>query len=210
MLSPSTGTAWIVVCGWNGKWQYSSNCGDMKCLADATGVAHCWNPGKEWDSNPFSVPRRELQDAVTSALDGVCQAGLFACSYDPATNTAWIIVCDANQTWQYLRSCGQNQKCNVVPPGSGNVLCTPLEAVRSLDLVTRQDPTTCTHPGEVACNDHTVVRCDNGHWTEIENCGPDPVCAIDEGRIPRCIPPMGIAASTLATVVVGAAASAKA
>ncbi|KAG9185272.1 hypothetical protein G6011_07816 [Alternaria panax] len=278
VLNPSTGTAWIVVCGWNQKLQYSSDCGEQKCLAGENGVAHCWNNGPEWNTKSVSVSRRDVPDQVPSNLAGSasCRPGYFACDWRNSTQTSWIITCDQSGNWVWSSDCGRGMECDYAnsaahcvpqkstlgarddpldvpadlapmqtcrPGGFGcawsntirtewtivcdqsgnhwqwssncgkdmkcisgggvahcvaqNALFEAWQADQGLDLVVRQDPTTCTHPGEVACNDHIVVRCDNGHWTEIKNCGLN-VCAIDQNREFHCIPPMAITASAKA------------
>ena len=223
-----------MVCDYKGTWQYSADCGDMKCLAQSNGAAHCWNPGKEWDSALSAVSRRgESPDFVTPSLDGVCQTGLYSCSYNPITNEAWIIVCDANEAWQWLRSCGQNQKCSVSPPGSGNVFCTPLKTLgaREGEDEVPSDAAAALdcRPGSFACTwrDETqsswVITCDqSGHrWLWSSNCGRGQICDQSAGDgTAHCIPGQQLgfearqdpeaAASTLATVTVGVTASAKA
>jgi hypothetical protein len=195
----ATGESWITTCDYKGKWLYSANCGEMKCLAQSNGVAHCWNPGPEWDLTPVSR-REESQDFVMSTLDGDCQTGLYSCALDPTTNTAWIVVCDADRTWQWLRSCGLNMKCAVLPPGSGNVHCLPMEMLgargESEEVPPENAPSLTCRPGSYSCtfNDKTgtswVITCDQSGrtWLWSSDCGDGQTCHGSTDGTAHCTP----------------------
>jgi hypothetical protein len=224
-----TETSWVVTCNQSGRaWLWASNCGDHQtCHGSSDGAPRCV-PGAPRPPKQPTLGARDEQPSVPSELHQIpselapslnCQPGSYACTYSNHTQSAWVIVCDQSGTrWLWSSECGKGMQCvtdgHVAHCVSQKALFEAWEAAQTkapnFELETRQGSDACDHSGVVACNEHIVVRCDNGHWIEIQDCGPDLVCAVDKDREQSCIPPMAIAASTLATVTVGSVASAHA
>ena len=104
--SASTG-AWIMTCDYKGSWQYSSNCGTMKCLQRSDGAAHCWNPGPEWNTTPAAAKR-----------EAPCMPGTYDCLTD-STGDAWIMTFDYRGKWVQSAKCG-DLKCLALSNGAAH------------------------------------------------------------------------------------------
>ncbi|KAF1831114.1 hypothetical protein BDW02DRAFT_633105 [Decorospora gaudefroyi] len=116
----ATNSGYIVVCGQDGIWHASADCGsNMRCLEFPAGVAHCW------PLETLKAAREETRDLSTPVDVVPCQAGHYKCFRHPETKTSWIIACDG-KTWHYSADCGPNQKCAVYPPSGGVAHCLPL------------------------------------------------------------------------------------
>ena len=119
-LNPSTNSAWIVTCNWKGEWLYSADCGsNIKCIESPAGVAHCFNPGDQWNSldareePTATISLSPLETSLVPVSDqSSCPAGYFSCAWNPYTLTDWIIVCNSFGYWQLSSDCGPYLKCH--------------------------------------------------------------------------------------------------
>ncbi|KAL1792771.1 hypothetical protein ACET3X_009278 [Alternaria dauci] len=204
-LNPSTNTAWVTVCDWNQKLRYSSDCGEQKCMAGDSGVAHCWNQGDEWNANSASVSRRDEPEEVSSDLAlpdkdlapaETCSPGSFGCTWREATHTSWVITCDQSGNWKWSSDCGRGMECDYA---NGVAHCVPpqstLGARDELPKVPEElAPMAICRPGDFACSFYNqtmtdwVIVCDQSgdYWHRSSNCGKDMKC-ISGGGVAHCV-----------------------
>ncbi|KAI4712627.1 hypothetical protein J4E89_002895 [Alternaria sp. Ai002NY15] len=107
-LESATTGAWIMTCDYKGAWQYSSNCGTLKCLERSDGAAHCWNPGPEWNT-----------DLAAAKREASCMPGTYSCDNDESTDDAWIMTCDYRGKWVQSANCG-DLKCLALSNGAAH------------------------------------------------------------------------------------------
>ncbi|KAI4907321.1 hypothetical protein J4E90_009824 [Alternaria incomplexa] len=107
-LDSATTGAWIMTCDYKGAWQYSSNCGTLKCLERSDGAAHCWNPGPEWNT-----------DLAAAKREAPCMPGTYSCDNDESTDDAWIMTCDYRGKWVQSANCG-DLKCLALSNGAAH------------------------------------------------------------------------------------------
>ncbi|KNG44972.1 hypothetical protein TW65_08213 [Stemphylium lycopersici] len=133
----------------------------------------------------FCVPKKKDMLEARSDSEGPampierrgCVPGTYRCS-DPE-----IFTCNAKGEWVQSAYCGRNAKCIKRPPGIAH--CVP----RNMSLTTRRDPKARATEGSYACNEHFVLRFENGKWQDVEDCGPNLICARGDKGVGFCIVP---------------------
>ncbi|KAE8853575.1 hypothetical protein HRS9122_00567 [Pyrenophora teres f. teres] len=118
-LNPFTNSAWILTCNPKGEWQYSSDCGsNIKCIESPEGVAHCSNPGDQWNrmqarKEPTATVSLSPPDATLARIpdQSTCPAGHFSCAWNTVTRTDWVVVCNGAGDWQWSSDCSPSLMC---------------------------------------------------------------------------------------------------
>ncbi|KAI4625585.1 hypothetical protein J4E80_002717 [Alternaria sp. BMP 0032] len=206
-LESATTGAWIMTCDYKGAWQYSSNCGTLKCLERPDGAAHCWNPGPEWNT-----------DLAAAKREAPCMPGTYSCDNDESTDDAWIMTCDYRGKWVQSANCG-DLKCLALSNGAAHCWNPGPEwntaiAARDEPSEVPSDvaPSQSCEPGTFGCTFNSatgtswVITCSpsgiwnatqtewtvtceqsGSYWQWSADCGKGWKC-VSDGRVAHCVP----------------------